>query len=220
MVLYKDIILQCWAQGLITACITLVILEHKHQGNAALWASLCRLIRVLPSLAWQSHLLQGRFWRAPCQQTGCPSSLSVQPSIFTHIPWAQVRKERQTSHAHWAGEMLKESHDPTTPTGAWEPVGQDAEGRALHCCRGNHRPWDRQHREFTDVLWALTRGQTTCKGPSGDLLHHSPSRGSQVTHLCSGMHFTRSPSIRVEAGPSRIYTWHSCTGSPLFKSLF
>lgn len=153
------------------------------------------------------------------------SSLSVQPSIFTHIPWAQVRKERQTSHADEMTEMLKESHDPTASTGAWEPVGQDAEGRALHCCKGNRGPSERQHREFIDALRALSRGQTTCKGPSGDLLHHSPSRDSQscslqVTHLCSGMHFTRSPSVWVEAGPSHIYTWHSCTGPQLFKSLF
>lgn len=34
------------------------------------------------------------------------------------------------------------------------------------------------------------------------------------------MHFTRSPSVWVETGPSCTHTWPSCTGSQLFISLF
>jgi len=61
-------------------------------------------------------------------------------------------------------------------------MGEAAEGRALHNCRGNHGPSEELHREFIN-LRALSRGQATRKVLSGDLLFHLLTRNSQICSL-------------------------------------
>lgn len=89
------------------------------------------------------------------------------------FPWSVTRRDRQTSLAHWADKITEvpknesPGDQPSAPAGEQEPMGA-AKGAALHHCRGNHG----HSKDFIKALWALSRGQTTYKGLSGNSLHY------------------------------------------------